>query len=123
MVGHRDVSLITDVLHEAVHDLEHRTLDEAHRRGKYRRDIQNLRTQIPAIGNEIDLRIRWFRKNPQDTRLDDHGLHRRMEGKSAFSITGNIRIVYKWTGKNSVCFLNIGKHEEVYGRKSKESYD
>lgn len=39
-------------------------------------------------------RVKWFRKNPQDTRLDNHILKRKMQGKFAFSITDDIRIVY-----------------------------
>ncbi len=58
----------------------------------------------------------WFKKNPDDTRLDNHELTKRMKGKWAFWITGDIRVVYKWTGKNEVCFLDIGGHPEVYGK-------
>ncbi|MBI2086543.1 hypothetical protein HYT74_04330 [Candidatus Daviesbacteria bacterium] len=57
-------------------------------------------------------------KNPQDTRLKNHSLTGRMIGKWAFSITGDIRIVYEWLGKTAVRFLAIGGHKKVYRRKS-----
>jgi len=37
-----------------------------------------------------------------------------MKGKWAFSITDDIRVIYKWTGKNEVCLLDIGGHLQVY---------
>ena len=60
------------------------------------------------------LKIELFKNNPDDTRLDNHPLKKKMEGKWAFSITDNIRIVYEFAGKNTVRFLAIGGHEKVY---------
>jgi len=57
--------------------------------------------------------------NPEDTRLRNHSLHKTMENKWAFSIRGDIRIVYVWIGKRTVRFLAIGGHEGVYTRKKK----
>ncbi len=37
-----------------------------------------------------------------------------MKGKFAFSITGDMRIIYEWLGKNTVRFLAIGGHKKVY---------
>lgn len=68
----------------------------------------------PSLEKEVEKRTEWFRKNPQDTRLDNHNLTKRMEGKWAFSITDDIRIVYEWTNKTTVRFLAIGPHSKVY---------
>lgn len=65
------------------------------------------------VFNKIEL----FKKNPDDTRLDSHPLTKRMEGKWAFSITDDVRIVYKWLSKTTVRFLAIGGHRKVYKRK------
>lgn len=62
--------------------------------------------------------IRWFEKNPEDSRIRNHTLYKRMEGKWAFSITDDIRIVYEWLGTNTVRFLAIGTHPQVYNRKN-----
>ena len=62
----------------------------------------------------IDKRIKIFRKNPNDSRLRNHALTKKMKGKFAFSITDNIRIVYEWLGKSTIRFLAIGTHNKVY---------
>ncbi len=64
-------------------------------------------------------RLRGYltQKNPNDTRLDNHQLTKRMEGKWAFSITDDIRIVYEWLGKNTARFLAIGGHSKIYSQK------
>ena len=66
------------------------------------------------IKKEVVKRIFWFRKNPNDSRLCNHALTKRMKGKFAFNITGDIRIVYEWLGKNTARFLAIGTHHKVY---------
>lgn len=79
---------------------------------KYRRGL--IRT-LKIIDEESVVRcVERFIKNPSDTRLDDHALKKKMKGKRAFSITNDIRIIYRWIGKNKAQFLNIGRHIEVY---------
>lgn len=80
----------------------------------YIQNLQELLEEQPDLTEEVDMRVQWFKKNPSDTRLDDHELTKKMKGKSAFSITGDIRIIYKWQGKNEVRFLAIGGHKMVY---------
>ena len=45
--------------------------------------------------------------------LDDHPLGGVLKGKRAFSITGDIRVVYEIDGDCCV-FLDIGTHNQVY---------
>lgn len=66
------------------------------------------------FGSRVDARVHWFRNNPNDTRLRNHKLHKDLKGKWAFSVTGEIRIVYEWIGKTTVRFLAIGTHQDVY---------
>lgn len=61
-------------------------------------------------------KVKLFVNKPNDTRLDNHALRKRMKGKYAFSITDDIRIVYEWIGKKTVRFLAIGGHNKVYTR-------
>lgn len=82
---------------------------------KYYKSLKVLLKECPELEEEIDRRIRWFSKNPNDTRLDNHELKKKMQGQNAFSITGDVRIVYKWIGKKEVRFLIIGPHPVVYG--------
>lgn len=71
--------------------------------------------QSPELKERVSLQVERFRRNPTDTRLDNHDLKKEMSGQWAFSITGDIRIVYEWLGRHEARFLAIGGHEEVYG--------
>lgn len=88
-----------------------------HRTSDYEKMEQELLLENPELEFEVSGIIMWFRKNPQDTRLDNHPLTKIMEGKWAFSITDDIRVVYEWMGKTTVRFLAIGGHKKVYKRK------
>lgn len=55
-----------------------------------------------------------FIKNPHDPSLGTHKLHGKLEGKSSFSITNSIRVIYKRIGKEIVLLLDIGYHDQVY---------
>lgn len=86
--------------------------------GKYQSDLNSLLSQEHDLFQEMDKRVKWFQKNPDDTRLDNHPLTKRLEGKWAFSITDDIRIVYEWVGKTTVRFLAIGRHTRIYSTKN-----
>lgn len=86
--------------------------------GKFNKLLNELYVENPELELEVNQRVRWFRSNPDDTRLDNHALTKRMEGKWAFSITDDIRIVYEWLGKTTVRFLAIGGHKKAYIRKT-----
>lgn len=86
--------------------------------GKFRKLLDELYVEEPELKIEVNTRINWFQNNPEDSRLDNHALIKRMESKWAFSITDDIRIVYEWLGKTTVRFLAIGGHKKAYKRKS-----
>lgn len=81
--------------------------------GEYLVMLKNLIAD-EEVADLVAEKIVLFRNNPQDTRLRNHALTRSMASKWSFSITGDIRIVYEWLGKNTVRFLAIGTHQEVY---------
>lgn len=83
-------------------------------RGNFERMYQKLLRYDPSLEAVVTQKVRWFKNNPEDTRLKNHPLRKKMKGKFAFSITGDIRIIYKWQGKNTARFLAIGGHKEVY---------
>lgn len=65
-------------------------------------------------------RVKLFREKlkrfmQEDARevLEDHALREKMIGLRAFSISGDIRVVYKENPK-SIILVDIGSHEEVY---------
>ncbi|HVC36685.1 MAG TPA: type II toxin-antitoxin system YafQ family toxin [Candidatus Dormibacteraeota bacterium] len=58
-------------------------------------------------------RIAAFQKGERDSLLDDHALKGRMKGKCAFSIVGDVRVVYEETDSTYI-FLDVGSHNQVY---------
>lgn len=59
-------------------------------------------------------RLMVFLKNPANPIIRDHPLLGAMEGKRAFSISGDIRVVYRFLDKNTILLLRIGTHNQVY---------
>lgn len=59
-------------------------------------------------------RITLFKNNPKNPLLKDHGLSGAKKDLRAFSITGDIRIVYLPVSEDEVIFLDIGSHNQVY---------
>lgn len=86
--------------------------------GPYYETLRELLEEQPDLSVEIDKKIKLFQKNPNDTRLDNHQLTKRLEDKWAFSVTDDVRIIYEWSGKNTARFLVIGGHSRVYGQSS-----
>ncbi len=58
-------------------------------------------------------RINLFIKNPNDPILKDHPLKGKSKGFRAFSITGDIRVIYQII-EGTVYFFDIGTHNQVY---------
>ncbi len=85
--------------------------------GRFNLMYSSVLEKNSELGDEVFKRMNWFRRRPDDQRLDNHALRKRMKGKWAFSITDDVRIVYEWKTKNTVRFLAIGRHEKVYGSK------
>lgn len=55
-----------------------------------------------------------FLKNPTELILRDHPLVGDLYGKRAFSVTGDIRVIYQFLNKETVFLLRIGTHNQVY---------
>jgi len=58
-------------------------------------------------------RVELFSKNSRDPVLHDHQLKGAYKELRAFSITGDMRVVYR-IEKNTMVFLDIGTHNQVY---------
>lgn len=60
-------------------------------------------------------RLRLFAEDRQNPLLQDHALGGKLLGNRAFSITGDIRVVY-YVNEDTAYFVDIGTHNQVYGR-------
>ncbi|KKS84974.1 MAG: hypothetical protein UV59_C0012G0067 [Candidatus Gottesmanbacteria bacterium GW2011_GWA1_43_11] len=70
-------------------------------------------------GNEklirkFNLRLELFQQNPQHPLLHDHPLTGTKKGQRAFSITGDMRVVYQQVSEDVILLLDIGTHNQVY---------
>lgn len=83
----------------------------------YRKGYTNLILSSPHLATVIEEKVNLFSRNPDDTRLKNHALKKSMDGKYAFSITDDIRIIYTSENNKTVRFLAIGGHEVVYKKK------
>jgi len=61
-------------------------------------------------------RITLFMDNPNNEILKNHRLGGGMKNLYSFSINGDCRIVYKIISNNLVEFIDIGTHNQVYGK-------
>lgn len=79
--------------------------------------IKYYRKRIPS-GSDLEQRykdrVAIFVKDRKASVLKNHKLTGKLKGKNAFSITGDIRVVYIEESKNLIVFVDIGSHNQVY---------
>ncbi len=76
--------------------------------------IKRIQQQKNVV-NKFEERYDLFAKNPSHETLDDHGLSGKMRGYRAFSVTGDVRVVY-YVSNEIAYFIDIGTHNQVYGK-------
>lgn len=64
--------------------------------------------------NKTGAKIKAFQQNPSNPVLKDHPLKGSKRKFRAFSITGDIRIIYQKINDKHVVFYDIGTHNQVY---------
>ncbi len=84
---------------------------------KYHRQFyKNFKKRIssnPQLAVRFQARLNLFIENPNDSVLKDHKLTGKLSTYRAFSITGDIRVVYKIVN-NDLWLYDIGTHNQVY---------
>lgn len=77
---------------------------------------QYLKSNV-RIRHKANECLRIFRKNPQDSSLNNHELKREWEGYRSIDITADFRAIYiekKIGEKISAYFVRFGTHEDLY---------
>lgn len=69
-----------------------------------------------SLAKRTGERIVMFMKDSNNETLKNHRLGGGMKGLFSFSINGDCRIVYKVINDNLVEFIDIGTHNQVYGK-------
>jgi len=80
-----------------------------HFKKSYKKRIANNRKLVEKTRKRLEL----FKTNPHDPILGDHQLKGERRDSRGFSITGDIRIVYKIIN-DEVWLYDIGTHNQVY---------
>ena len=83
----------------------------------YHRNFKkNFRKRISPHENlvkKFEERLELFLKNPKNPLLKDHALIGKRIRLRAFSVTGDIRVVYFMAG-DKLYLLDVGTHAQVY---------
>jgi addiction module RelE/StbE family toxin len=75
---------------------------------KFRKAYKKMPKEVKMKAEEKE---KIFLKDPFDSRLDTHKLHGKYKEYSAFTVVGQYRIMFAFSGKEFVDFVNIGTHE------------
>lgn len=67
----------------------------------------------PKLAAQFEKRLTLFTSGVTGPPINDHGLSGKMHGKRAFSIAGDIRVVYEETS-DAILFIDVGTHSQVY---------
>lgn len=67
------------------------------------------------MDKKFESRYKTFVKDRKAALLNDHQLTGNMSGYRSFSITGDIRVVYR-EFDDGFHFMDIGSHSQVYGK-------
>jgi len=65
------------------------------------------------LTNQFKERLLLFMTGERGRPLHDHALTGKLDGKRAFSVTGEVRVIYVEL-KNAIVLLDIGTHNQVY---------
>ncbi len=68
----------------------------------------------PRVQRKAIEKIVVFRKNQFDPRLNTYKLHGERKGEWAYSVDYSYRIVFVFLGNDTVLYLDIGTHDELY---------
>lgn len=82
----------------------------------HKRFVKNFDKRIKnnsELLNQFNYRYNLFIQNRNKPILKNHKLTGSMKGKFAFSISGDIRIIYQIIDK-AIEFLDIGSHNQIY---------
>ena len=79
--------------------------------------LKNYRKRITSnksLDSQYRKRLKMFLIDSKNPLLKDHKLKGRKSEYRAFSVTGDIRVLYKIIDENRVILYDIGTHNQVY---------
>ena len=82
---------------------------------EFRKAYQKRIQSNVNLDKRFEARYDLFEEDPTNPVLKDHALTGKLDGQRAFSITGDIRVVY-YIFEDTCYFIDIGTHNQVYGK-------
>lgn len=77
--------------------------------------IKSLARLSPKMRDKTEAAVLKFRDNPFDSTLRNHPLKGSMFGKRAFSVSGDLRIIFQeFEHYTLVLMLDVGSHNQIY---------
>lgn len=73
---------------------------------------KRIKPQQKLVGQFTE-RYKLFLMSERGKPLDDHALSGGLQGRRAFSITGDVRVIYIELA-DQIIFLDVGTHSQVY---------
>jgi addiction module RelE/StbE family toxin len=73
-----------------------------------------LSKRNPNLVKKLEKLTEIFINNPKHPILKTHSLSGKLQGKYAFWISWDLRVVFEWLDNKSVRFLVLGTHDKVY---------
>ena len=80
---------------------------------KFKKHYKQRIAPYPGLRKKWEERAELFLRDPRNPLLRDHALEGMKVNYRAFSITGDIRAIYRVIG-NTLRFIDIGTHNQVY---------
>ena len=83
----------------------------------HKKFIKRFKKLSPTLRKRVVSSIRKFTKDPFDKTLHNHLLAGDLLGKRAFSVTGDLRVIFEEHDNYVVVImLDVGTHSQVYGQ-------
>lgn len=79
----------------------------------FKKSYQKRRANNPKLVQRFRDRVEVFKQEPHNAILKDHDLIGTKAGLRAFSISGDVRVIYEKI-EDRIIFHDIGTHNQVY---------
>lgn len=76
--------------------------------------VKQYRTASPKIQSQFNSRLIMFQKNINSPLLNNHALTGKYKGYRSINVTGDWRAIYQPLDSNSVLFVALGTHSQLY---------
>ncbi len=76
--------------------------------------VKKWQKKHPDLVDRFKERLRLFSEQPFDPSLKTHNLSGHLKACSAFSVTYEYRLVFRFISAHKVLLIAIGTHDDVY---------